>query len=180
MGCLIVLLATALSPTGYLSASSKSPPLSVPALCLFTLEGARDAFDNLTSTYENLSPFEINQGSVPSGQFVYVQKFNSMYIALALVFLVGSYVFRILSLSPRSANKIESVLRGRLGYALKKKIFLMIPKVESSRATALQAFGRAYCVVTFTTYVLLKVIYEIGKSMLWEVCLHCPPNSGHL
>ena len=92
MGCLVVLLATALAPTGYVAQTQYSLPLSAPALCLFSSEGAHEAYEALVS-----------QSSF-SDQ-VYLQIFNWLYIYAALLFLVGTYLVRVASFFLEQSQK---------------------------------------------------------------------------
>jgi hypothetical protein len=160
MGCLVVLLGAALGPTGFVYFLNPGVagllPMSVPALCLFSSTGPQEAYQALES-----------QG-YPGGE-LYLHAFNWLYILLALLFLVVSYLSRVSSLFRSTDDRAESRLRIRLGYWLKREILAAKKISDDSKGKVSQTIWLVLSVVMMAAYILLKVMYEISTSMIWEV-----------
>jgi hypothetical protein len=99
MGCTIVLLGTALAPTGYVSQNyyPRRGALAVPALCMFSTAGYHEAL---------LSP---SVGEVDS--YNSLQPFNWLFIMLSLLFLFVSYISPVVSLFKHASDIAREWLR---------------------------------------------------------------------
>jgi hypothetical protein len=156
MGCTITLLATALGPTGYMEQGPFSIPVALPALCLFSSSGAREAFAAL----------ETQNYPYPTG---YALQFNWPLITLSLLFLFASYVSRVIGLFTPTAEAALYHLRTKRGYNLKKTIIHLTRNSNTSRSAVRRAIWATGSLLYMTFYVLLKVVFDIGQSMFWEV-----------
>jgi hypothetical protein len=162
MGCTIILLATALAPTGYVveavtvdifSEASISPPIS----CLFSTAKFNDAYESIFSY--GLEPF------------------NWLFILVSLLFLLVSYVSRVISLFASTADKAQFMLITWPGYKLKKAILITIRNSKTCDNITTRVLWTSLSFILMTIYVLLKITFEIGQSMLWEVgCLSLNPK----
>lgn len=146
MGCTVVLLATALGSTGYIYQDYLSTPLAVPAFCLF-------------STTDNQEAQQLNA----------LQPFDIPYVSLSLLFLAASYISRVITLFTSTDTAALRGLRTRPGYALKKCILATMKQSTSSERSLSRMSWAMLSLVLMTFYILLKVIFEIGQSMFWEV-----------
>ena len=156
MGCTIVLLGTALAPTGYVSQNANQKiALAVPALCLFSTAGYNEASSSLSI------------GEVDSS--VSLEPFNSLFISTSLMFLVVSYTSRVVSLFKHTSDIAREQLRIRPGNRLKRLILLILKRSDDSKWAIFSKLWIMLAIVMTTIYVLLKVVFEIGQSMLWEV-----------
>jgi hypothetical protein len=100
MGCLIVILATSLIPTGYISTASQqqSEPdpgydtmlLSVPAQCLCSIKGYKQA--NAT-----LVDYGFDGSSLP-GHTGGLEPFNVALVLLAMLYMISSYLSRVIGM----------------------------------------------------------------------------------
>ena len=149
MGCTIVLLGTALGSTGYISQIySERTALAVPALCLFSTAGYNEA-----SQSDSVS----------------VVPFNGLFVMLSLSFLFVSYVSRVVSLFTYTSTIAQLWLRTKPKNSLKKFILSTRNRSKSSKGTTCRNLWATLAQIILTIYVLLKVVFKIGQSMLWEV-----------
>lgn len=112
MGCTIALLGTALAPTGYVVEavnSSGELPVSPAVSCLFStakFNETRTAVDGL-------------------------QAFNWLFSLVSLLFLLVSYVSRVISLFTLTANNAQFALISWPGYKFKKAIPIVMRKSKT-------------------------------------------------
>lgn len=156
IGCTIVLLATALAPTGYVSRSTtvdyfaNGTPASPPISCLFS-----------TARFNEAVLYEVDSGLT-------LEPLNWIFILVSLLFLLVSYISRVISLFTFTADKAQLVLITWPGYRLKKLIYIITLKSKSGYLSR-RIFLTCVSFILMTVYVLLKMMFEVGQSMLWEV-----------
>ena len=162
MGCTITLLGTALGPTGYVAqlqssdATGSSSTLAVPALCLFSTAGYTQA-----SSSPSVAQYDSGYSLAP---------INSLFILLSLLFLLVSYVSRVVKLFDSTSSIAKFWLRTRPGNSQKTSILRLLKRSEQSKGNIFPKLLVLLAAIDMTFYVVLKVIYEIGESMMWEVC----------
>jgi hypothetical protein len=156
MGCTIVLLGTALAPTGYVSQGYfQTSALAVPALCLFSTKGYHEA-----SSSDSVTNFDSGYS---------LQPFNWLFIMLSLLFLFASYVSRVISLFTHTSKIAQLWLRTIPGSSFKKSIVRTLNISNSSERAIFRKLRVMLAMIKFSIYVILKVVFDIGQSMLWEV-----------
>ena len=138
------MVSCALGSTGY------GAPASFPAYCL-------------------LHPPTMTQGLEEAPAYGHVQ-YNAAYIAIALAFLMVSYLTRIIQLFPKATDTVRTTFRTRPSNALKRCL-------SQSRDRVSCPFGRwdkTWSIVVhqslLSIYCLLKVAADLYGSVLWEVC----------
>ena len=138
MGVTLLLLMTALIPTGY---TSDFPGYNdIPAACLYS--------------------------KGPSLGY-----FNGPLIAFSLIFLLTSYVTRVVKLFTPLSNLAHKWLRVAPGNLLKKFYILTKKQRDNDASRVLEKITWASLQwFSILAYVFFKAIYDIGESMLWEVC----------
>ena len=166
MGCTIVLLAVSLMPTGYILENSitqfplatplANPVLAVPASCLFSSSDFQEAYGSF-----------LDESSPEAAEAL--EPFNWIFILASLLFLVVSYISRVVSLFTPTANFTQFALRTLPGYKVKKLLSYILKKSNTSEPSIFRKIWAAVALLIMTIYVLLKVIFDIGQSMLWEV-----------
>jgi hypothetical protein len=153
MGCTIILLATALGPTGYISQNFDP---AMPALCLFSQSGYDQA---------SMSPSlnAINDQDYP------MQSFNWLFILVSVLFLLVSYVSRVINLFVITSSAAERYMRILPGDFWKEIVLGCLELSKSSDRTILRSFWSYLAIIMMAIYVIMKVFFELGQSMLWEV-----------
>jgi hypothetical protein len=153
MGCTIVLLGTALWSTGHIpqDPSLRKAVLPIPAQCLFSTAD----FDEASAAGFH----EARTSQVP---------FNGLLVLLSLYILSISYISRVISLFGYTSTIAQRWLRMKPGNLLKKVIIRILERSNRSKATFRNLWTLLALIIT-TIYVLLKVMFEIGQSMFWEV-----------
>lgn len=136
MGANLVLLMAAMVPTGFVLLYLND--MSLPARCLFT-----------EHIYYN--------GSYSS--------FNKPLIILTFLFLLTSYVTRVIKLFTPLSEFARKWLRVIPGDRVKNAIRKRRP---SAAIPKLLWYGSQTFLLLL--YVLAKAVYEMNESMLWEVC----------
>lgn len=165
MGCTIVLLGALLIPTGFVAEDSDfywmgipslaNPILAFPVLCLLDPTNFQKAYRTL-----------LNESSNQAVETL--QPFNWLFIVASLLFLFVSYTSRVISLFTPTAKFFPYALRTMSDYRLKRHIFRIREKSkDSKRLIARKAQAHSMIII----YVVLKVTFDIGQSMLWEVSL---------
>ena len=168
MGCTIVLLAASLIPTGFVAEDSDfywmgipplaNPVLAVPVLCLFD----PTKFQRAYRTFLN----ESSNQAVET-----LQPFNWLFIVASLLFLFISYTSRVISLFTPTARFAQYALRTMPGYKLKWLVFRIRGKSKGSKQLIARKAWAAISHLMMIIYVVLKVTFDLGQSMLWEASL---------
>ena len=138
------MLATALGPTGYISQYTTS---AVPAKCLYS----STAYTDITSVDRYYSE--------PDS----LTRYNKPLIVLSLAFLTLSYATRVIRIFTSSATLAQKWLRTLPAHKLKTW------HIRSENEAGI-GWWILKCLLTFT-YVVLKALYDIHGSMLWEVSM---------
>lgn len=135
MGANLALLMAAMAPTGY--AATPFSSISIPARCLFT-----EHLDKIGSS----------------------SSFNMPLIILTFLFLLTSYITRVIKLFTSSSELARKWLRIIPGDLVKNTIRKRRPSAAIPKLTwyGLQTF-------LLLLYVLAKAGYEMNESMLWEI-----------
>ena len=156
LSCMAVnatILAIALGSTGW---ESVSPTL--PALCLYR---PKDVIFGTTGLHpdENIGPV-----------------YNSFYIALTAMFLVFSYLARVIQLFPKAQASFQDLFRNRPSTIYNQSL-------NNVRGLALHSSRRPVRVCFVVTYRILlshyyatKAVVDLYTSMLWEVCISPTPH----
>ena len=150
MGVNLLLLVTAMAPTGYISYTYLD--YSTPAKCLYSKTSWTAATRYTFRGFANLEEVKII--------------FNTALVVLTLVFLLTSFGTRSIRLFTPLSKFARRWLRIVPGNFIKSAIqreplSAAVPKILCH---GLQAF-------LLLVYVFFKAIYEIGESMIWEVCV---------
>ena len=144
MGVVLVLLATALGPTGYISQFATSP---VPAKCLYS----PTAYTDITRAVGyQFSPDAL-------------QAYNKPLIVLSLAFLVSSYVTRVIRMFHTASTRAQDWLRHFPGRQF-RKLYARFTKETGFISHVLRGF-------LTITYVILRACFDIHGSMIWEVSI---------
>jgi hypothetical protein len=102
-----------------------------------------------------------------------LQPFNWLFIMLSLLFLLVSYVSRVVSLFTQTSVIARFWLRTVPGNRLKKSIIRALQRSDTSERAIFRKVWAMEAIIKMTMYVLLKVVFDIGQSMLWEVSSVC-------
>lgn len=165
MGITLILLSSALYPTGYvfqtynagydyiLTLQDLEHFLSSPALCLLRRHTRAELTENLSSASNAHTKSKIDP------------PFNTALIAISLIYLTISYLTRVIKLSRSAAEFTNNWLR------IKPITFLCnaygAARMLSFRSRILSSIVRGPLLVCIT---MAEAVYEIGNSMLWEIC----------
>lgn len=133
-----------------------NPVLAVPASCLFLSSDFQEAYGSF-----------LDESSPEAAEAL--EPFNWIFILASLLFLVVSYISRVVSLFTPTANFTQFALRTLPGYKVKKLLSYILKKSNTSEPSIFRKIWAAVALLIMTIYVLLKVIFDIGQSMLWEV-----------
>lgn len=98
-----------------------------------------------------------------------LQPFNSLFVVLTLSFLFVSYVSRVVSIFTYTSTIAQLWLKTKPRNLFRIFIYLILKLSNSSEVAFCCKLWAMLARVIMTIYVLLKVVFEIGQSMLWEV-----------
>lgn len=160
MGIVVILLAVALGPTGYVSESRSI--MATPAICLFSIERKSEVEASLTAWKAQLPENEMNQSPYDFGSF------NLPLVVLSIGFLVMSYIENIVALFTTVPETLEKS-RTKISKRLKIYYDSATERRECSTSTTTSNFWGMKKALVLLIYVLSKAFYEIGSSMLWQV-----------
>lgn len=162
MGLTLVLLASALKPTGYVpqygpvytnSRARFGMFLSSPASCLLNEHRRLEVAESL---------FHMDDGSQGGGKSG--PPFNLVLVMVSLAYLVIGYVVRVVRLSQFAADTAEEWLRvAPINFLCQKYNSARVSSVRRSFRTRLRKGILLICITTF------EAVCEIANSMLWEV-----------
>ena len=163
MGVVLVLLGTALGPTGYIS-QADTP--SIPASCLFSRTAHEDVKTAIDTADRHGCP-RLRDGIIP---------YDTPLILISLAFLVFSYVTRVIRIFAPASKFAQEWLRVK-----PRKVFrwLYTPVTEKLGSSPRARWMSVPRWLLKLIYVLMRLAYEIHGSMLWEVSvnvlstLHC-------
>lgn len=159
MGSTIVLLGSALGPTGYVSIGSiernSVAKIAVPAICLYSRIGYQEA----------VSSYSVD--SIDNGNRL--RPFNTLFIFLSLSFLWVSYATRAVTLFRHSTEFAKTWLRDKPGDQVKVYFIACFTKSKDSSTSRFKSLWSLLSRILFLAYVVGKATYDIGESMLWEV-----------
>ena len=165
MGITLILLSSALHPTGYvpqnynvgyeyvLTSQDLEHFLSSPALCLMNAHRRAQLTDNLSSA-SNVTHTE-SKVDLP---------FNKKSVSISLVFIVINYVTRVIRLSRSAAEKTNSWLRVKPMDAMCHAC--SAARILSIRSRILSSTVRGFLLICIT---MAEAVYEIRNSTLWEI-----------
>ena len=165
MGITLILLSSALYPTGYvpqnynvgydylITLQDYEHFLSSPALCLMSGHRRAEITDNLASA-RNINQTESK----------IAPPFNTALIAISLTYLLISYLTRVIKLSRSAAELANAWIRI-------KPMTVMCNAYSTSRMLSfrhriLSSIFRGLLLVCIT---VAEAAYEIGNSMVWEI-----------
>lgn len=143
MGFIIILLATALGPTGYVS---QYETVATPAICLFSGKQREQVYFNATS---------------PADRF---DAFNFPLIFLSIGFLITTYATKLIGLFPANFASLQMWSNHSLG-----KLQIAFHYAAKPREDSTSRIWDVWKALVLLSYVLSKAFYEIFNSMLWEV-----------
>lgn len=162
MGITLVLLVSALGPTGYVpqygyiytkSTARFNQFLSSPALCLLNDHRRREVAESLFRTDDG------SHGGVQSGP-----PYNLLLVILSVSYMVIGYVTRVARLSRTVGNKLEKWLRVvPSNFLCATYNSVKKSNVRSGFWTRLRKGILLICITMF------EAVCEIANSMLWEV-----------
>ena len=143
MGVVVVLLAVALIPMGYIPSVRH---IGTPAICMFSKKGRLEA----------------------SGDFVGFFDYNFPFVFLSMGFLIPIYIWRVTNLfrktSPRECFETNIGNLLRKGYEIaehqRRKTTTFIP---------INLSGKIFKAISLLAYTLSKAFYEMLDSRLWQV-----------
>ena len=163
MSITLILLSLALYPTGYVPQSYRvgyihSPQdlerlLSSPALCLMNKHGRAELMDNLSSTTNIAYPVMKKD-----------PLFNNALISMALIYLISSFITRVIRLSRSAAENTNSWLRVKPMNAMCHAY--SAARMLSFKSRILSSIIRGFLLICI---IIAEAVYEIGTSMLWEI-----------
>lgn len=150
MGCVIILLATALGSTGYIN-QHEITAMATPARCLFSSRRRLEAD--------------------PTGDALGV--FNTSVITLSLIFLVANYIIKVIRLFTIVNEPLKKLFKwtAELAGFLEDDIKSAAIRRQKSKFIPTTKFWDMVSALELLIYVLSKAFYEIGSSKLWEVCI---------
>ncbi|KAL8825214.1 MAG: hypothetical protein Q9191_004551 [Dirinaria sp. TL-2023a] len=168
MGITLVLLGSALKPTGYVTENSETgvPGLAYvnttesfqnyiasPALCLFNRHRRAEVAESLSSAGNGSQPLDKAQ-----------PPFNTSLILISLAYLVISYVTRIIRLSKPAADTATSWIR-----RAPMNLLCEAYRTAGRRYITSKRLARLYRGFLLVCITLSETLYEIMTSMLWEI-----------
>lgn len=149
MAVLLVLLIVSHGTAGYLPQISDIE-LSWPAKCLF-------------------SPAGVEQLQDVSYGIGWRRPYNVPFVVLTTAFLVISYLTRIVRIFNRTAKLAKTSLKTKPREYLRRRYGRVATKAEEEQRPAQKALRNAMAFGIAVLYIILKALYNIGESMLWEV-----------
>ena len=168
MGITLILLSSALQPTGYVPQTPEDvdPALQYvstvasfrnfvasPAICL--LNGHRRAELAKSLFLASDSSLPLNKAEPP---------FNTVLILVSIAYLVTSYITRIIRLSKSAADTANRWFR-----TAPMKLLCEAYKSAGTRYIRSRNLARLYKGFLVVCITLSETMYEIGNSMLWEI-----------
>lgn len=165
MGITLILLSSALYPTGYvpqnynagydylITVQDLEHFLSSPVLCLMSGHGRAELTDNLSSA-KNITHTE-SKIEPP---------FNTALIAISLTYLMISYLTRAIKLSRSAAEFTNSWLRVKPITSMCNAY--RAAREFSFRSRILSSMVRGLLLICIT---MAEAVYEISNSMIWEI-----------
>ncbi|KAL8748268.1 MAG: hypothetical protein Q9184_007451, partial [Pyrenodesmia sp. 2 TL-2023] len=180
MGLVLVLLSVAFFPTGFHNQRFHSAEdsddfandfenarrdydsyfVSAPAICFYSTSSATSALAGLGAV--TLSPGIPRSNSTNT----VANSFNVGLVGISVVFLVTSYVTRVIRLYAPLSRTIEKWLRIVPMARLQKRYRALRDNAPLSKHRTLNNIRKAVLIISIT---LAEACYEIGDSMLWEI-----------
>lgn len=180
MGLVLVLLSVAFFPTGFHNQRFHSAGdsddfandfekvrrdydsyfVSAPAMCFYSTSTATSALEGLGSV--TLSPGIPRSNSTNT----FANSFNVGLVGISVVFLVISYVTRVIRLYAPLSRTIEKWFRIVPMARLQNRYRVVKDKTPLSKHKTLNNIRKGVLILSIT---LAEACYEIGDSMLWEV-----------
>lgn len=106
-------------------------------------------------------------------------EFNYVMITTSLGFLLISYIARVIQISTTLSELTDKWLRHKIGNWLENKhqsaADFPEPTLNSGQRKVLCFWKK----LLLLSYVVLKALYEVGHSMLWEVCIFETTDHSH-
>ena len=155
MGVVLIMLAIALGPTGWIS---QYAVYSTPAKCLFSPTAS-----TINALYAPISFAALRR---PTNA---VRRYNTPLTLLSLGFLILSYLTRVIRIFPTSSKHTRHWLKVIPGDEFRTTYLFVERKTESKSSQTFKIIWSILRISMKITYVLLKAVYEIHDSMLWEV-----------
>lgn len=147
MVVLLILLIVSHGTTGYFL-QWDTTQLSWPAKCLFSPAGVSKMAD-------------ASDGGLP--------QYNIPYVAFSIAFLVISYLTRVIRIFNRTARLAKKSLKAGPRKHLRRWYIWVEKQAKLDQPRALKAFWNAITLELAVLYIILKALYDIGESLLWEV-----------
>lgn len=97
-------------------------------------------------------------------------EFNYVMITASLGFLLISYIARVIQISEKWSEYARNWLRRKPGDWLKNKHQSISVYRDQTPNFGQRKFWCLWNQLLWLFYVVLKALYEVGTSMLWEVC----------
>lgn len=148
MGFVMILLAAALGPTGFIN-QHKTAANAAPAICLLSSRQRLEAD--------------------PSGDTLGI--FNSPFIALYIIFLVAKYIIKVFRLfkTVHEPSQERLKLKTEKVGLLERRFRSATIRKQNSKFIPITMFWDMVRALVLGIYVLSKAFYEIGNSELLEV-----------
>lgn len=152
IGIVVVLLAAASGPTGYVSQDQTNP---MPAICMFS---SKRRMEVSNSTFQNSDGYD---------GFL---KYNFPFVVLSMAFLIPIYIIRVISLFLETS--LPEQLKPKIGNLFKNSYaFAELQRQKKTRFNPLKVFWNILKDLLLLAYTLSKAVYEISDSRLWQVCV---------
>ena len=153
MGVVLVLLCISFGTTGYVPQFGSSESPSWPAKCLFS---------TTSMSKVGASDTEANYGHRPG--------FNRPLIIVSVAFLLISYLTRIVRIFKPTAGLARQWFEAIPRDAIKRWYRHAARKAENRPEPAMRRLWNFFSFAVAVLYTVSKALYDIGESMLWEVC----------
>ena len=148
MGVVLILLAVSFASTGYISPYDQR---LWPAKCLFSSASMREENFRLSGEHEK-------------------PKYNTPLIMLSVTFLVLSYLTRVVSIFNPTAGIAKKWLKTIPRDWIRRGYISRARKAAQELRTGTKLFWKAAKFLQALEYIMCKALFDIGESMLWEVC----------
>ncbi|KAL8898617.1 MAG: hypothetical protein Q9207_006611 [Kuettlingeria erythrocarpa] len=180
MGLVLVLLSVAFFPTGFHNQRFHSAQdsadfendfekarrdydsyfVSAPALCFYSTSSAKTALAGLGAA--TLSP------GIPKSNATntFANSFNFGLVGISVMFLIISYVTRVVRIYETISRPVEKWLRIVPMDILQRRYRVL---VETSPTTKYSRLNKACRLLLLIAMTLAEACYEVGDSMLWEI-----------
>ena len=152
MGVILILLAVSYGTTGYIPQSQGATfTFSWPAICLFSTKGMSEIGISMDWRGEEQRP-----------------AFNKPLVVLSIMFLVISYLTRVIGIF-ESTTKLASHSFRDISKYIRSRYTAAKTRAEKGPKSASKNVRKVIRFVWALVYVILKALFAVAGSMLWDV-----------